>query len=277
MSAFRISLARSSSSHSRASSNGRTVRGRAARGGAGAVGGLGLGLHERGDALARVAPVDEELDPHAEEAALLAGQAHHLADHGHGGRLAREVEGQAHLRPELELARALEEDAAGPDVDDRALVLVGGAHEARPVAQLHRDATVPAGGDAQELLEPAVPEERVRRGRDHGVGARDGQLGLRLRRVGPVEPDDRGGPRHLVPAEPPDEGDGLRPRQVDHDHLRPGLLDGLDRPLALLDVDAVDVRASENGGAERAGQALRADDEDLEHPAKSSRNRSRSH
>jgi hypothetical protein len=30
-------------------------------------------------------------------------------------------------------------------------------------------------------------------------------------------------------------------------------------------VDAVDIRSAEDGGAELAGEALRADDEDLEH------------
>jgi hypothetical protein len=43
--------------------------------------------------------------------------------------------------------------------------------------------------------------------------------------------------------------------------VRPGLLGGPDRLGAGLRVDAVDVRASENGGAERAREALRADDE----------------
>ena len=232
--------------------------------GAGAVG-PGLGLHERGDPLAGVAAVDEELDSHAEEPALFPGQPRDLADHADRGPVAREVEGQPHLRPELQLARALEQDAARADVDDRALVLVGAADEARPVAQPHREALGPPGGNAQELLEPPVPEEGVHGERDRGVRARDGQLGLGVGRVGAVEPDDRRGPGHLVLAKPADQGDGLGPRQVDHDHVRTRPLRGLDRPVRLLDVDAVDVRAAEDGGAEHAGEAVRADDEDLEH------------
>ena len=226
---------------------------------------LRAALHEGGDPLAGVAPVDQELHPDPEEAGLLSGQANDLADHPHGRGGAGEVEGEADLGAELELPRALEEDASSADVEDRALVLVGVAHEARPVPQAHREALVAAGGHAQQLLQAAVPQKGVHGDGDDRVGSRDRELGLGFGRLRPVEPDDRGGPGHLVLAELSHERGGLRPGYVDDHHVGAGPLGGPHRPGGVLDVLSIDVRPPEDGGPEHSGEVLRADDQDLEH------------
>jgi hypothetical protein len=61
------------------------------------------------------------------------------------------------------------------------------------------------------------------------------------------------------------KGDRLRAREVDHDHEGSDLPGGLRRRSGIGDVDAVDVRPPENRRGEIAGEALRADDQDLEH------------
>ena len=104
ISALRISLARSSSSHSqrfleRAYGEGQRVGRRAG------PQRLGVFLDEAGDALARVAPVDQELDADAEQAVLAApGQPHDLADDRHVAGVFRQAKGQTELAAQLQLA-----------------------------------------------------------------------------------------------------------------------------------------------------------------------------
>jgi len=61
------------------------------------------------------------------------------------------------------------------------------------------------------------------------------------------------------------ERPGLGRGQVDHDHVGPHALRRLDRLGGGQDVDAVDVRSSENGGSELAGKTVRTDDQKLQH------------
>jgi hypothetical protein len=206
---------------------------------------------------------------------LLSGEAHDLADDGDGPELPGEVDAEPYLGPEIELAGALQERATHPDVGDHSLVLAGVHDEAGPVSQPDRDAAAAPRGNAQELLEPAVPEERVDGHGDHRVRPRHRELGLDLPGLAAVEAHDRRGPGRRVGSDGPHEGSGFGPREVDHDHLRAGRGGCLDRPLGPLEVDAVDVRPAEDGRAEDAGEALRTDHEDLQHAAQSNRNRPR--
>ncbi len=84
-----------------------------------------LGVDESGDPLPGIGAVDQELDAHPVALALLACEPHHLPHHRHWRGAVGQLEREADLGPELQLAAALEQDAARPDVEHQALVLVG--------------------------------------------------------------------------------------------------------------------------------------------------------
>jgi hypothetical protein len=223
-----------------------------------------LGVHEAADAVARVAPVHQELDAHAVGAFHLAGQTHHLAHHPQLGVVAGQREAQADLGAELEPARRFEQHAPRADVQHDAVVLVGVGDEARPVPQPDRDPVPAPSGHAQQLFEPPVPQEGVDRRRDHGVrpgAAQRGLVELRAAR----EHHDRGRARELVPAQLPRELDRVDRRQVHHHHVRVALLGDVERLAGGAHVTTLDVGPSEHRLRQLSGQAVRPDHENLQH------------